>query len=84
MTKFLRLLEILGVWNEKGSILIFIDKQTEADFLYQELLKYGYDSLVLHGAMDASDREFTIYDFKKGIKKIMIATSICARGLDIK
>lgn len=34
--------------------------------------------------MDPTDREFTIYDFKKGIKKIMIATSVCARGLDIK
>ena len=27
-TKFLRLLEILGTWNDKGSILIFVDKQT--------------------------------------------------------
>ena len=56
MTKFFRLLEILGHWNEKGSILIFIDKQNEADFLYSELLKYGYDCLVLHGAMDPTDR----------------------------
>lgn len=34
--------------------------------------------------MDPEDREFTIHDFKKGIKTIMVATSICARGLDIK
>ena len=27
-SKFLKLLEILGQWNEKGSILIFVDKQT--------------------------------------------------------
>ena len=46
----------MGIWNEKGSVLIFIDKQTEADYLYQELLKYGYDSLVLHGGMDPTDR----------------------------
>jgi len=25
-----------------------------------------------------------IYDFKKGLRTIMIATSVCARGLDIK
>jgi len=30
------------------------------------------------------DREFTIQDFKKGVRNIMIATSVCARGLDIK
>lgn len=34
--------------------------------------------------MDATDREFTIYDFKKGVANIMVATSVCARGLDIK
>lgn len=34
--------------------------------------------------MDATDREFTIYDFKKGVATIMVATSVCARGLDIK
>lgn len=55
-TKFLRLLEILGLWNEKGYILIFVHKQTEADFLFQELIKYGYHTLVLHGAMDPTDR----------------------------
>lgn len=32
--------------------------------------------------MDPDDREFAIYDFKKGIKNIMVATSLCARGLD--
>lgn len=34
--------------------------------------------------MDPTDREFTIYDFKKGVHNIMISTSVCARGLDIK
>lgn len=74
----------MGTWNNKGSILIFVDKQSEADYLFKELVVYGYYSLVLHGAMDPTDREFTIYDFKKGVRNIMIATSVCARGLDIK
>lgn len=34
--------------------------------------------------MDPDDRQYAIYDFKKGIKNIMIATSLCARGLDHK
>ena len=64
-SKLRRLLEILGEWQDKGSVLIFVDKQTEADDLFKELLKYGYPSLLLHGAIDATDREFTIRDFKK-------------------
>lgn len=30
------------------------------------------------------NREYTILDYKKGVRNIMVATSVCARGLDIK
>ena len=76
-------MELLGKWYDKGSILIFVDKQIEADELFKELFKVGYKALVLHGGQDQTDREFTIQDFKDGVRKIMVATSVCARGLDI-
>ena len=45
-------------------------------------------SYLLHGGVDSFDRETTIHDFKHnwepGFTNIMVATSICARGLDIK
>lgn len=34
--------------------------------------------------MDPDDRVHAIYDFKKGVYNIMVATSLCARGLDHK
>ena len=82
-TKFLRLLEILGEWSDKGSILIFVDKQVDADNLFKELLKFGYFPLLLHGGQDQVDRDGTISDFKKGVRTLMVATSVCARGLDV-
>jgi ATP-dependent RNA helicase DDX46/PRP5 len=48
-----KILLIFQEWHDKGSILVFVDKQSEADELFKELLKYGYKSLVLHGGMDA-------------------------------
>jgi len=78
------LLEILGEWNNKGSIIVFVDRQSEADNLYKDLMKSGYAALLLHGGVDHIDRDFTIYDFKSGVNKILVATSVCARGLDIK
>ena len=48
------------------------------------LYNAGYKLLVLHGGQDQTDREFFIEDFKNGVRNIMVATSICARGLDIK
>jgi len=34
--------------------------------------------------MDPIDRESTLFDYKKGVQNIMIATSVMARGLDVK
>ncbi|XP_053993125.1 probable ATP-dependent RNA helicase DDX46 [Hylaeus volcanicus] len=81
--KFLRLLQLLGEWNDHGSIIIFVSKQNEADELFAELLKYGYPSFVLHGGQDQADRDFTVQDFKEGSKAILVATSVAARGLDV-
>eukprot|EP00743_Colponemidia_sp_Colp-15_P006333 GILK01006814.1.p1 GENE.GILK01006814.1~~GILK01006814.1.p1 ORF type:complete len:1135 (+),score=266.68 GILK01006814.1:28-3432(+) len=83
-SKFLRLLELLGEWYERGSIIIFVDRQVEADTLFKDLLMKGYSPLVLHGGQDQTDRDFTISDFKNGIKNLLIATSIASRGLDVK
>ncbi|GAW81468.1 ATP-dependent RNA helicase [Plasmodium gonderi] len=82
--KIFHLLKLLGEWASYGLILIFVNKQLEADVLYLELFKYDYKTLVLHGGQDQADREFTLQNFKEGKNKILIATSVMARGIDIK
>lgn len=47
--KFLKLLEILGHYQEKGSVIIFVDKQEHADGLLKDLMKASYPCLSLHG-----------------------------------
>jgi ATP-dependent RNA helicase DDX46/PRP5 len=83
-TKFRRLLNILSDWYEKGSILIFCDRKESVDVLFSELIKAGYLCFGLHGGMDQSDRDYTILDFKKKVRTVMVATSVAARGLDVK
>uniref|UniRef100_A0A803NIC1 RNA helicase n=1 Tax=Cannabis sativa TaxID=3483 RepID=A0A803NIC1_CANSA len=82
--RFLRLLELLGEWYEKGKILIFVHSQEKCDALFRDLLKHGYPCLSLHGAKDQTDRESTISDFKSNVCNLLIATSVAARGLDVK
>jgi ATP-dependent RNA helicase DDX46/PRP5 len=82
--RFLRLLELLGEWYEKGKVLVFVHSQEKCDSLFKDLLKAGYPCLSLHGAKDQTDRESTITDFKTSVCNLMIATSIAARGLDVK
>jgi ATP-dependent RNA helicase DDX46/PRP5 len=81
--KFMRLLQLLGVWYEKGSVLIFVDTQEKCDQLFHDLLKSGYPCLSLHGGKDQLDRDHTLHEFKKGVKTVMVATSVAGRGLDV-
>lgn len=88
-TKFIRLLELLGKLyehdaNEDDRVLIFVDRQESADGLLRDLMKKGYPCMSIHGGKDQVDRDSTIDDFKAGVVPILIATSVAARGLDVK
>ena len=88
-TKFNRLLELLGKLYENDEntdqrCLIFVEKQEACDNLMVALLKKGYPCSTLHGGKDQVDRDSTIADFKAGIIPVLIATSVAARGLDVK
>lgn len=87
--KFFRLLELLGNLyadekNEDDRALIFVERQEMADGLLRDLMKKGYPCMSIHGGKDQLDRDSTIDDFKHGVVPILIATSVAARGLDVK
>ena len=85
--KFNRLLELLGnlyVDDDDVRALIFVERQEKADDLLRELLRKGYGCMSIHGGKDQADRDSTIIDFKSGVCPVLIATSVVARGLDVK
>uniref|UniRef100_A0A670J556 RNA helicase n=1 Tax=Podarcis muralis TaxID=64176 RepID=A0A670J556_PODMU len=82
--KFLKLLELLGHYQEQGAVIIFVDKQEHADGLLKDLMRASYPCLSLHGGIDQYDRDSIINDFKSGVCKLLVATSVAARGLDVK
>lgn len=83
--KFRRLLKELGDHLGDGrSAIVFVDKQENADFLLKELMHASYSCLALHGGIDQTDRDSTIADFKANKVRVLVATSVAARGLDIK
>ncbi|WFD01550.1 RNA helicase [Malassezia obtusa] len=86
-TKFRRLLEVLGqMYNadEDARTLVFVERQDAADELMRDLLRRGYPTMSLHGGKDQVDRDMIISDFKTGVVPILTATSVAARGLDVK
>lgn len=71
-------------FTDAGSLLVFVTKKANCQMLAENLQKNGYpDLLLLHGDMDQNSRTKVISDFKKAKSKILVATDIAARGLDI-
>lgn len=85
--KFRRVLYLLGQLtknDDDARCLIFVERQETADNLLKELAKRQYPAVSIHGGRDQIDRDQAIDDFKNGIFPVMIATSVAARGLDVK
>lgn len=83
--KFLRLLQLLGEYaDEEKKVIVFVDTQSRADSIFEQLVRCGYPSLSLHGGKEQEDRDSTISDFKRiDGPNVLVATSVAGRGLDV-
>jgi superfamily II DNA/RNA helicase len=63
--------------------IIFCNRKTEVTILHKSLVKYGYNAGALHGDLDQSIRTATLNGFRDGSIKILVASDVAARGLDI-
>lgn len=82
--KFVRLLELLQAVSGRGKAIVFVESQKDCASIFQMLLGAEYHCCCLHGGIDQRDRADTIDDFKDGKYPILVSTSVCARGLDVK
>ena len=67
----------------KGSILVFVKTKRGADKMVKRLKEEGHSADAIHGDLRQSKRDRVITSFRKGMKRILIATDVAARGLDI-
>ncbi len=74
--------KILGV-NSKGSGIIFCNFKTSiqvvSDFLHKNSINHG----CFYGDLEQIDRERALIKFRNGTHKILVATDLAARGIDI-
>ncbi|CAE6903443.1 MULTISPECIES: DEAD/DEAH box helicase [Pseudomonas] len=79
--------ELLVDWllaNETyDKAIIFTNTRVQADRLYGKLVARDYKAFVLHGEKDQKDRKLAIDRLRQGAVKILVATDVAARGLDV-
>lgn len=64
--------------------IVFTATKRQADQLTDALQDKGHDAAALHGDMNQRQRERTIEKLKRGAYRILVATDVAARGIDIK
>jgi superfamily II DNA/RNA helicase len=63
--------------------IVFCNRKSEVDIVAKSLKSHGFDAAPIHGDLDQSHRMKTLADFRSGALKILVASDVAARGLDI-
>ena len=64
--------------------LVFTNTRVQADRLYGRLVAQDINAFVLHGDKDQKDRKRALELFSQGSSRVLVATDVAARGLDIE
>lgn len=73
----------LIVDNKLDRVLVFTSTRSRADRVLEDLLKDGFEAAVLHSERTQAQREKALEDFRNGKLRVLVATDVAARGLDI-
>ena len=69
--------------NAEAKILVFIRTKVRAERVFKAMERVGIKSLTIHGDKEQKDRLNVLNLFRTGEAKVLIATDVSARGIDI-
>ena len=74
---------LLLLFFKPESAIVFCNTIVDATLVTKELSKNGFSALPLHGELDQEQRDQTLIQFSNKSVKVIVATDVAARGLDI-
>jgi len=74
--------ELIGRADVKNGI-VFCNRKAEVDVVAKSLRKHGLDAAAIHGDLDQQTRMRTLAAFRSGELRLLCASDVAARGLDI-
>ncbi len=79
-----KLLEHLLIEPDVNQAIVFTSTKRHADLLAEDLYAAGHKTAALHGDMTQGARNRTLTKLRRGDVKVLVATDVAARGIDIK
>ncbi len=70
--------------EEVKNAIIFCNRKRDVDILFKSLQKHGFDAAALHGDLAQSKRTETLDRFRAGEIRLLVASDVAARGLDVQ
>jgi ATP-dependent RNA helicase RhlE len=68
---------------EQGSFLVFVRTKHGADRVARRLTRSGWSATQIHGDRSQSQRNSALRSFSEGRHRILVATDVAARGIDV-
>ena len=81
--KLQSMVNIFSTFNP-SNVIVFCNTKVETDEVAKRLQKMNIDALALHGDMEQYDRNDVLVQFSNSSARVLVATDVAARGLDIK
>ncbi|WP_428641418.1 DEAD/DEAH box helicase [Roseibium sp.] len=75
--------ELLDNAEELQNAIVFCNRKRDVTTLFRSLERHEYNVGALHGDMDQRTRMMMLDNFRKGTIKLLVASDVAARGLDI-
>jgi ATP-dependent RNA helicase RhlE len=69
--------------SEKGSFLVFVRTKQSADRVAKKLALSGWNATSIHGDRTQAQRSSALRSFAQGQHRILVATDVAARGIDV-
>ncbi|XP_037797054.1 probable ATP-dependent RNA helicase DDX43 [Penaeus monodon] len=78
-----KLLDFINRLGEEDKAIVFVGRKSMVDYLSVEMMEEGKCVQSMHGDREQEEREKALSDLKSGRVRVLLATDVAARGIDV-